>query len=159
MKKTTQSIFIIGLLVAAVAVIGYLQMQTPSTHSEDTETKVVLEEKLSFDIEVTTVVRPQYSYAVPTYVQVNDQLDFDGCIWDSISVGKPDGMRMAGEIGIYPMDCFDIKFASGRKEVLEVDGYYIVAFYDTATGTTDEEIVKTKETIEILAKTFKVNTQ
>jgi hypothetical protein len=59
-------------------------------------------------------------------------------MWDGIS-NPGDGHRLSGEVGIYPLSCFDITKPTGVNEYTEVDGYYITAHYAPDSGTTTEE--------------------
>lgn len=97
-----------------------------------------------------------YSFEAPKN-WIESSLDFEGCHWGGIANDTSDGHRMAGEIGIYPTDCFDPNKSNGKRETGIKDGHYIIAYYDKETGTTDEEIQETKDVYNKIVETFKVN--
>lgn len=102
-----------------------------------------------------TITRDTYSFEAP--VNWNESpVDFNGCDWFNLSNNTGDGHRMAGEVGIYPVDCFNLAAAQGRKETTVKNGYYIIAFYDSSTGTTEAEILETREVHRKIVQTFLV---
>ena len=103
----------------------------------------------------TTVTHEGYSFQAPENWIVSG-VDVEGCAWGSVSNNTGDGHRMVGEIGIYPMSCFDLSNANGYADVAEVDGYYILAYYDSSVGTTPREKLQTKEVFRRIVDTFSV---
>lgn len=101
--------------------------------------------------------RTNYSFKAPKEWIESGPRNFDGCLWDGISNDTSDGHRQAGEIGIYPKSCFDISKANGYKEMKEIDGYYILAYYDSGSGTTAQEEAETKSVYQNIISTFIVN--
>lgn len=99
------------------------------------------------------ITRGNYSFEAPANWS-ESAVEFEGCDWFNISNDTSDGMRMAGEIGIYPVSCFDMSKSVGHKENTVVDGYYILAYYDQETGTTENEIRETREVYENVVVTF-----
>lgn len=105
---------------------------------------------------VKIVTREKYSFAVPRSWIVADPFNADGCIWDSVANDTSDGHRMAGEIGIYPMMCYNPDISLGKRDITQKDGYYIISYYDIQTGTTEEEIEETKNVYKELVRSFKI---
>lgn len=102
------------------------------------------------------VTRDFYSFEVPKEWTATTPQDVKGCRWDgAVNIGS-DGHRQNGEIGIYQKSCFDLSKSLGKKEVAEKDGYYIVAYYDKESGTTDTEIAQTKTAHQQIVSTFSV---
>ncbi len=100
------------------------------------------------------VTREGYVFQVPENWILTDPRDFEGCSWDGVVNDGADGHRQNGEIGIYEKSCFDLSKSLGKQEVTEKDGYYIIAYYDKETGTTEDEIRETKEVYQNLVNTF-----
>ncbi len=129
-----------------------------TVHLDDIKSDVVSKEpseNLSFYKKIT---RSSYSFNAPKDWIDNGQRNFNGCLWDGISNDTSDGMRMTGEIGIYPKSCFNISNASGKKEFSEKNGYYIVAYYDKESGTTASEELETKLAYQKVVDTFSLIT-
>lgn len=82
--------------------------------------------------------------------------DFNGCPWYFVSVPN-DGHMTKGEVGIYPISCYDLTKAGGKKEYVEKDGYYIVHHFDE--GMTEEEIKYSKRSYEKIVQTFTTTRQ
>lgn len=104
--------------------------------------------------EYKEISRSNYSFEAPKNWQ-GRSLDFKGCDWYSISNNTSDGHRMAGEIGIYPVSCFDLSKSNGKQQVTTKYGYYIISYYDE--DTTPAEITEVKEVYTKIISTFKVN--
>ncbi len=102
-----------------------------------------------------TIERDEYSFDAPHNWHQSFP-NFEGCQWGGISNDSGDGMRMAGEISIYPVSCFDLSNAN-YQEVTELDGYYILAHYDAETGTSPAEILETQEAYQRVLSTFSIN--
>jgi len=100
------------------------------------------------------VTRDGYIFQIPENWILTDPRDFEGCSWDGVVNDGADGHRQNGEIGIYEKSCFDLSKSLGKKEVVEKEGYYIIAYYDKETGTTEAEIQETKEVHQNLVNTF-----
>ncbi len=118
--------------------------------SEIPETNTLATKKIS---------RSAYSFEAPSSWIDTGQRNFQGCMWDGISHPANDGMRIAGEIGIYPKSCFDLSKANGKKEFTEKNGYYIIAFYDKQSGTSAAEEAETKLAYQKVVETFSLNNQ
>lgn len=80
--------------------------------------------------------------------------DFDGCPWFFVSVPN-DGHMTKGEVGIYPMDCYDLTKTGGQKEYIQKDGYYIVHHFDDSM--TEEEIKFSRSVYQKIIDTFILN--
>jgi hypothetical protein len=139
-------IALVGVLLLLFAGFYYLGNLPESDNnlevfnSEDTE------------METRIVIREAYSFT--TFSNwIESEINVEGCLWDSVS-SPSDGHRMAGEIVIYPKSCFNLNNAVGLSEYTEIDGYYIIAYYDTGSGITDEEINVTKQAYKKLVSTF-----
>lgn len=128
-----------------------------NTISQDAPINGSISENPAGTVTTKIISRSSYSFTAPKNWIDNGQRNFNGCLWDGISNDANDGLRMAGEVGIYPKYCFDISKAAGRKEVTEKDGYYIVAFYDKQSGTTAEEEAETIAAYKLVAGTFKLS--
>lgn len=100
------------------------------------------------------VDRDRYSFQVPNEWIESSIMDFEGCRWDGVSNDGGDGHRQSGEIGIYEKSCFDLSKSLGKREVAEKDGFYIIAYYDRITGTTEEEETETKSVHQVIVETF-----
>jgi len=104
--------------------------------------------------ELKTISRDEYTFQAPAEWITSSLIDFNGCVWDGLSNDTSDGLRMAGEIGIYPSSCFNLDSARGKREYTKKDGYYIVAFYDKETGTTALEEEETRLVYQKVVDTF-----
>ena len=112
---------------------------------------------LTFSSDYKVITRATYSFQMPNDWILTEPRDFEGCIWDGIANNGGDGHRQNGEIGIYQKSCFDLTKSLGKKEIAEKDGFYIIAYYDKETGTTDEEITETKAVHQKVVSTFAKN--
>ena len=109
---------------------------------------------VAVDLGLKLFTRANYSFQAPESWNETGPSDFEGCAWDGVSNDTSDGMRMAGEVGIYPKSCFDISKANGYKQMTEVDGFYILAYYDKDSGTTAQEEAETKAVYLNIVNTF-----
>ncbi len=169
---------LIGVLVVVVLVFGFLSIKGDKEASENVNQIPVgdteYEKEGSYPSSVTNppvqntsqnnntsnlklFTRTNYSFKAPKEWIESGPNNFQGCMWDGVSNDTSDGHRQAGEIGIYPKSCFDISNASGYKEMKEISGYYILAYYDSGSGTTSQEEVETKAVYQNIISTFKVN--
>ena len=108
------------------------------------------------ETEYKTISRSTYSFQIPSDWTDTGVRDVAGCLWDGAVNDGGDGHRISGEIGIYQASCFNLANALGKKEVAEKNGYYIIAYYDTESGTTAEEAVETKAAHQKIVDTFSV---
>jgi len=118
---------------------------------------IIVENNQTSTVQTQKIIRDKYSFEAPKDWIVSTPINYKGCLWDGISNDTSDGHRMAGEIGIYPKSCFDISKSNGIKENTIKDGYYILAYYDKETGTTDAEIAETKLAYKKVVETFSLN--
>lgn len=155
--KNNQGFAPMFLLLSIVVVLavggGAYYLGTKSSEvAETTEENNLLETNQTT---FKKIVESSYSFEVPegwTHTGPRDLMG-NGCLWDSLSKGG-DGLRMGGEIGIYPKSCFDLSKSTGKKEFTEKDGYYIIAYYDKESGTTAEEEQETKLAYKKIISTF-----
>lgn len=77
-----------------------------------------------------------------------------GCPW--FSVGAPNnGMVIKGEVGIYPVSCFDLsKQPKSGSEVFQKNGYYIIYYFDDSMSA--EELKSSRAVFETIKQTFKL---
>lgn len=151
--KSKYTYIIVGILVAIIAVLLIVN------YSKDTTTVIPNETAQKSDttedtFETVKVTRNTYSFEAPKNWIVNNQTSIGGCLSDGISNDTSDGHRMAGEIGIYKKSCFNLANAMGKKEFIEKNGYYIIAFYDRESGTTAAEELETKAVYVKVVATF-----
>jgi hypothetical protein len=161
------------LLAAVVIVLGVWQfMNKPSDLDTDvvsTETNVDIatDDELSRGdmpdmqadssaetVATKTIANKAYSFRVPRSWTESTLETENGCQWVSVSNDTSDGLRMAGEIGVYPVSCFDINNANGYQENTIIEGFYILTFYDAESGTTAAEIAETIDVYNTIVSTF-----
>lgn len=154
-KTTNILLFILIILILGLGVwlitekkevVAPIQQEVKNTTTNIKEGTVATDGK--------KISREKYSFEAPKYWIVGNPLNFEGCLWDTISNDTSDGMRMAGEIGIYPKSCTDLSKINGKKEVTEKNGYYIIAFYEKSSGTTAQEEAETKLAYQRVVATF-----
>jgi hypothetical protein len=97
-----------------------------------------------------------YSFQI-SQLWIEDIVNVNGCDWVTLSNTSSDGLRLAGEIGIYPTSCFNLNNANGYKENTVISGYYILSFYDSQNGTTEKEIADTKMIYQEIIESFRLN--
>lgn len=136
------------LSIVSLITIGLISLVIISNNKESG--KVVIENNYK------VVARDTYSFEVPKEWTEATPQDVNGCRWDGVVNAGADGHRQNGEIGIYKKSCFDLSKSLGKKEIAEKDGYYIIAYYDKESGTTDEEITQTKAVHQKIVSTFSV---
>lgn len=107
-------------------------------------------------LQTKTVTTDDYTFKAPND-WIESALPQTDCPWYFIANDSSDGHRMAGEIGIYPIRCFDLANAGGYQQISSIDGYYVLAYYDAQTGTTEAEIAETKTAFDLVTKSFKKN--
>ncbi len=108
------------------------------------------------DLDLKLYTRASYSFQAPKNWNETGPTDFEGCAWDGVSNDTNDGLRMAGEVGIYPKSCFNLSNANGYKEMTEIGGFYILAYYDRENGTTPAEEAETKAVYQSIVSSFQV---
>ena len=172
------SLVIIGILVAIIAFLMVIMFIRPSSsginsvlnddnsreyqipigdtaNEKDNENSYI---NMPSVFETVKINRTQYSFEAPKDWNVNTPILSGGCLFDGVANDTGDGHRMAGEIGIYQKSCFNLANALGKKEYTEKNGYYIIAFYDKESGTTDAEILETKAVYQKIVDTFTLKT-
>lgn len=95
-----------------------------------------------------------YSFRAPSSWKQSG-VNFEGCMWGGVQNDTSDGLRQAGEVGIYPKSCFNLSNAD-YQEMTEIDGYYILAVYNRENGTTVAEEAETKAAYQSIITTFQV---
>ena len=78
--------------------------------------------------------------------------DFNNCPWFNVSVPN-DGHVSKGEVGIYPIICYDLTKIGGEKEYVEKDGYYIIHHFDKG-GMSIDEINHSRDIYKQILNTF-----
>ena len=94
-----------------------------------------------------------YSFQAPLSWRESRTRNND-CEWLTIANDSADGMRMAGEISIYPVRCFEIADTPSYKQFVELDGYYIIEYSDPEIGTTEAEAEETARAYQLVVGTF-----
>lgn len=135
-----------------VVLVAVVLLLVRSSRNESKEEAVV--ENSSIKQGYKLVDRDRYSFQVPNEWIESSIMDFEGCRWDGVSNDGGDGHRQSGEIGIYEKSCFDLSKSLGKREIAEKDGFYIIAYYDRVTGTTEEEEAETKSVHQVIVETF-----
>lgn len=152
------------ILILLIAIIGIslltvfkpkkselLNSQNQTTQTESSTELTTLNEETSSQTKLIST--NNYSFQAPSS-WIESRTGGDDCEWLTIANDSSDGMRMAGEVGIYPASCFDMKSARGYNEFTELSGYYIVKYSDPETGTTETEVTETAEAYQLVLDTF-----
>lgn len=149
-KSKLNTVLLIIIIILLVVGLSYFFFN--NSKKESKENNIIQQ---SDSVKTEKLTASPYSFEVPedwTHTGPRDLMG-NGCLWDSLSKGG-DGLKMGGEIGIYPKSCFDLSKAIGKKEFTEKDGYYIVAYYDQKSGTTVQEEQETKLVYQKIIDTF-----
>lgn len=122
-----------------------------STEEEKVE-KIIDQKNIGGNFEKIT--KEDFSFVAPKGL-VQSSLNFNNCPWFSISVPN-DGHVGKGEIGIYPISCYDLSKSVVIGEYVEKMGYYIIHSFDSKSMTTDE-IEYSREIYKKIIDTFTLN--
>ncbi len=158
---------LIAILAIAVIVVGYLfikEKTKPTDYSNAwpetvpaTSTNNNSSQGTSTSVSgLKLFTRANYSFRAPSSWKETGPSDIGGCAWDGVANDTNDGLRQAGEIGIYPKSCFDLDHAD-YTEMTEKDGFYILAYYSRENGTTAAEETETKAVYQAIVNSFEVS--